>query len=157
MKTACAPIVLVVAVLAFAGCGSQEQKDAAASADVKTQVEQVCREVANEIKGLPAPTDKAAAVKAQTQSAQLFQTATGKLRELGANTQLPASYQEWIDAYGQLSGYNRQAAQAFSGSGVTSDQAAKAGEKWAAQAEKADALASKAGLDNCVLGPPQSG
>ena len=161
MRTVYKPFALLAAALAVAafaaaGCGSSsEQKTAAEDADIKTQVEQVCREAAAELKGLEMPTDQAAAVKTQRQSAQIFQTATGKINELGANVALPADYKSWIDAYAQLPDLNTRAAAAFSKSGITSDQAVEAGQKWEAQANKANDLASKAGLTNCAVGQPK--
>ena len=158
MKTVPASLaaLVVASLLALAGCGSSsEQKTAAENADIKTQVEQVCREAAAELKGLEMPTDQAAAVKTQRQSAQIFQTAIGKLNELGANVELPADYKSWIDAYAQLPALNTEAAKAFSKSGITSDQAVEAGQKWEAQANKANDLASKAGLTNCAVGQPK--
>ncbi len=161
MKTVYKPFALLAAALAVtafaaAGCGSSsEQKTAAEDAEIKTQVEQVCREVATELKGLEMPTTQDAAVKTQTQSAEIFQTAAGKLRELQADAPLPADYKSWIDAYGQLPALNTEAAKAFSKSGITSDQAVEAGQKWEAQANKANDLASKAGLTNCAVGQPK--
>ena len=149
-------VLVVGALFAPAGCGgSEEQKTATANADMKAQVEQVCREVATELKGLEMPTTQDAAVKTQTQSAEIFQTAAGKLRELQADAPLPADYKSWIDAYGQLPALNTQAAAAFSKSGITSDQAVEAGQKWEAQAMKANDLATKAGLTNCVVSQPK--
>ena len=148
--------LIVAALLAVTGCGSsEEQKTNAANADMKAQVEQVCRQVATELKGLEMPTTQDAAVKTQTQSAEIFQTAAGKLRELQADAPLPADYKSWIDAYAQLPALNTEAAKAFSKSGITSDQAVEAGQKWEAQANKANDLASKAGLTNCAVGQPK--
>lgn len=148
--------LFVGALLSLTGCGgSEEQKTNAANADMKAQVEQVCRQVATELKGLEMPTTQAAAVKTQKQSAQIFQTAYGKLSELEADSPLPADYKSWIDAFRQLPALNTQAAQAFSKGGITSDQAVEAGQKWEAQAMKANDLASKAGLTNCVVGQPK--
>ena len=158
MKTVRVSIValVVASLLALAGCGSSsEQKTAAENADIKTQVEQVCREAAAELKGLEMPTDQAAAVKTQRQSAQIFQTAIGKLNELGANVELPADYKAWVAAYGQLPALNTQAAAAFAKNGITSDQAIETGQKWEAQAKKANDLASKAGLTDCAVGQPK--
>lgn len=147
---------LAVVALALAGCGnSAAQKTAAEDADIKMQVEQVCREVATELKGLEMPTTQAAAVKTQTESAQIFKNATGKLNELGSNVELPDSYKSWLGVYEKLSGLNQQAANVFKSNGITSDQAIKAGEEWQAQATKANDLAGKAGLTNCAVGQPK--
>lgn len=163
MKSAYVPGPLTVAaslaaLVAFAGCGSSEdQKTTAENAEVKAQVENVCRQVGTELKGLTLPTTAKAAVQTQTESAQIFENATGKLNELAADTELPADFKSWIAQYKQLSVYNRQAAEAFGKDGITSDQALAAGQKWEAQAKKANALATEAGLDNCVVGKTQSG
>ena len=122
---------------------------------MKAQVEQVCRQVATELKGLEMPTTQAAAVKTQTESAQIFKNAAAKLNELGSNVELPGSYKSWLGVYEKLSGLNQQAANVFKSNGITSDQAIKAGEEWQAQATKANDLASKAGLDNCIVGQPK--
>ena len=145
-------------LLVAAGCGaSQQQKSTAANADKTAQVEQVCREVGGELKGLPAPTDKDSAVKAQRASAQIFKSASAKLTELERNAGLPDSYKSWVAAFEQLYRYNEQAADAFSEYGLDSERAAQAGQEWEAQASKADGLAQDAGLEGCEVGQAQAG
>ena len=147
----------VAALLAVAGCGSSsEQQSTAAAADMKAQVTQVCRNASASFDQLSLPTSQDEAVKVQRQAAQIFKNATGKLNELKTNTDLPADYKSWIGAYGQLSGLNSKAAEAFKKSGITSDQAIQAGQEWEAQAGKANDLARQAGLTGCVVGKSKS-
>lgn len=148
-------VILVAAVaLAIAGCGgSSEQKSTAAAADVKAQVEQVCREATVSIDGLPEAVDSNAAIEGQTRSAQIFKTAVGKLNELNNDVGLPGSYKSWLAAFEQLPALNEKAAEAFTQDGIASGQAAQAADAWESQAEKADALAGKAGLTGCEFGP----
>ena len=158
LRTALAVAAPAALLLAAAGCGgSGALRSTTANADKTAQVEQVCREVGVALKGLPAPTGKDGAVKAQRASAQIFKTASGKLTELNRNAGLPASYTTWLAAFEQLYSYNEQAADAFSRYGADSEVAAQAGQDWEAQAGKADDLARQAGLDGCEVGQPQAG
>ncbi len=154
--------VAVASVVAMAGCGGSEdqaaqetKKSVASSADVKQQVEQVCRAAGKEFAALPQPLDTNAAAEDQRRTAQILTTSVGKLNELQNDAGLPASYLSWLAAYRQLPAINQRAAEAFAGSGLASGQAAQAGQEWEAQAEKANSLARDAGLDDCVLDDAQ--
>ena len=151
--------VAAASLLVLAGCGGSDdsKKTAASSADVKQQVEQVCRNAATEIGTIPAPVDTDAAAQAQARSAQIFKTAVGKLNELNTDVGLPADYKAWLAEFEQLPALNEKAAEAFSGDGLTSGQAESAGQAWEAQANKANALARTAGLSDCVFGQVSAG
>ena len=137
----------------LAGCGgSSEQKSTAAAADVTAQVEQVCRSATGELSDLPEPTDTEKAVEDQLRTARILSTAIGRLNELETNVGLPSSYKSWLAGLTPLPALNEQAADAFRRDGITSEQAAGAGEAWQAQADQANALARQAGLAGCVLG-----
>ena len=139
------------------GCGGFDDRPSASAvnADIKTQVEQVCREVGVQLKALPSSSDRAAQEKGQRQSEQIYRTAVGKLREQGVTGGLPASYQSWLDAFEQLPALNERAAEAAGTGGASSESFTTASDRWAAQAEKANGLARQAGLDNCVVSDGQ--
>lgn len=151
--------ILVAAVaLTIAGCGgSSEQKSTASAADVKTQVEQVCRQATGEFDNLPEPTDTRKAVEAQLRSAQIFRFAVARLTELQTNVGLPGSYKVWLAQLQQLPDLNEQAADAFSSDGLTSARSVSAGEAWQSKADQANTLARQAGLPNCVFGSATTG
>ena len=150
--------VPLFAALAVAGCGgSEEEKSTVSRADLKAQVEQVCREATQEIDAIPDPLDTESAAQAQGRSAQIFKTAVGKLNELNSDVGFPESYKAWLAEFEQLPALNEKAAEAFSGDGLTSGQAESAGQAWEAQANKANALARTAGLSDCVFGQVSAG
>lgn len=147
--------VAAVSLLVLAGCGGSDdsgKKTAASSADIKLQVEQVCRNATREIGTIPEPLDTDAAAQAQISSAQIFTTAVGKLNELNNDAGLPEDYKAWLAEFEKLPALNQKAAESFSGDGLTSGQAASAGEAWEEQAQKSNSLARKAGLTDCVYG-----
>lgn len=149
-----------VSLLALAGCGGSddsEKKTAASSADIKLQVEQVCRNATTEIGTIPEPLDTDAAAQAQARSAQIFKTAVGKLNELNNDAGLPEDYKAWLAEFEQLPALNEASSEAFSGDGVASGQAARAADAWETQAQKANGLARSAGLNDCVFGEPKTG
>lgn len=157
-----APVLAVAIALlvALAGCGGSddsEKKSAASSADIKAQVDQVCRQATSELDGLPDPLDTDTAARVQGQSAQIFKTAVAKLNELDTDVGLPSSYKTWLEQFEQLPALNEASSEAFSGDGVASGQAAKAADAWETQAQKANGLARSAGLSDCVFGEPQTG
>lgn len=144
-----------VSLLALAGCGGSddsEKKTAASSADIKLQVEQVCRNATREIGTIPAPLDTDAAAQAQARSAQIFKTAVGKLNELNNDAGLPEDYKAWLAEFEQLPALNEKASESFTVDGLASGQAESAGEAWEKQAQKANSLARKAGLSDCLYG-----
>ena len=152
--------VAAVSLLALAGCGGSddsEKKTAASSAEIKTQVEQVCRDATREIGTIPEPLDTDAAAQAQISSAQIFTTAVGRLNELNNDAGLPDSYKAWLAEFEKLPALNQKAADSFSGDGLTSGQAASAGEAWEEQAQKANSLARNAGLTDCLYGEAGTG
>ena len=159
LRNAAAAAVAAVSLAAFAGCGTFDGRPStsAVNADIKTQVEQVCREVGGQLKTLPASSDRAAQEKGQRQSEQIFRTAVGKLREQEVTGGLTDSYKSWLDAFEQLPALNEQAAKAADTGGSSSESFTTASDRWAAQAEKANGLAREAGLDNCVVADGQSG
>ena len=145
--------------MALAGCGSSGNENTetkVSSAALKTQVDEICQQATREIDGLPDPLDTETAAKVQTSTAQIFKTAVGKLNELNTDVGLPASYKSWLAEFEQLPALNEKAAEAFSQDGTLSSQSAKAGTAWESQAEKANALADKAGLTDCLYGPGRS-
>lgn len=151
--------VAAVSLLALAGCGDSddsEKKTAASSADIKLQVEQVCRNATTEIGTIPAPLDTDAAAQAQARSAQIFKTAVAKLNELNTDAGLPEDYKAWLAEFEQLPALNEKASESFTVDGLASGQAESAGEAWEKQARKANSLARKAGLTDCLYGQDKS-
>ena len=147
--------VAAISLLVLAGCGGSddaEKKTAASSADIKLQVEQVCRNATTEIGTIPEPLDTDAAAQAQARSAQIFKTAVAKLNELNTDAGLPEDYKAWLAEFEKLPALNQKASESFTVDGLSSGQAERAGAAWEEQAQKANSLARKAGLTDCTYG-----
>lgn len=150
---------VAASLVAVAGCGSSGNENTetkVSSAALKTQVDEICQQATREIDGLPDPLDTDTAAKVQTSTAQIFKTAVGKLNELNTDVGLPASYKSWLAEFEQLPALNEKAAASFTQEGILSGQAMEAGAAWDSQAKKANALADKAGLTDCLYGPGRS-
>ena len=147
----CPPLLLILAVGAVTGCGSNSSgTTTSSSASYTNAAAAICTAAFNKVNAQSLPTTSAGAKAVQTNSAELFNAAVAKLSQVDVPADSSAQFNAWLTDFKAIPAAN-EAAAAAADQGATSAAFIKTGVQFETAVAKANASAKAAGLPGCEL------